>query len=185
MRILAFTSSLRAASTNKRLVAWAAEIANQNAVEVDLADFHDFDMPNYDGDLQEKGFPSGTLKFANRLQSADGLLIAVPEYNYSIPGNFKNALDWISRIKPQPLQGKSALLLSASIGAIGGIRGLWQTRIPLEGLGVYVSPHMYTLAHSHEAFDAHGQFKDPQNYARLEKMVKEYVQFAKALTHPH
>jgi NAD(P)H-dependent FMN reductase len=185
MKILAFTPSLRAASTNKRLVAWAAEIASQNGAQVDLADFHDFDMPNYDGDLQEKGFPSGALKFANRIQSADGLLIAAPEYNFSIAGNFKNAIDWVSRIKPQPLNGKSAFLMSASIGPIGGVRGLWQTRVPLEGLGVFVNPHMYTLAHSHEAFDEHGQFKDEQNYARLEKMVKEYLKAAKALAAAH
>lgn len=185
MKILAFTPALRSGSTNKRLVAWAAEVANQNGAQVDLADFHEFDMPNYDGDLQDKGFPSGALKFANRIQSVDGLLIATPEYNFSIAGNFKNAIDWVSRIKPQPLSGKSALLMSASIGAIGGIRGLWQTRIPLEGLGVYVSPHMYTLPHSHEAFDANGQFKDPANYERLEKMVKEYLKFGKAVAGMH
>ena len=185
MKILAFTSALRTASTNKRLVAWAAEIADQNGAEVDLADFHDFEMPSYNGDLQEKGFPSGALKFANRIQTADGLLIALPEYNFSMPGNFKNAIDWISRIKPQPLRGKSALLLSASIGAIGGIRGLWQSRIPLEGLGVFVYPDMYALPHSSEAFDEHGQFKDEKNLNRLEKMVKEYLKVASSLSVVH
>jgi len=182
MKLLAFTSSLRAASTNKRLVAWAAEIADQNGAEVDLADFHDFDMPPYDGDLQEKGFPSGALKLANRLQTADGLLLAIPEYNFSIPGNFKNAIDWVSRINLQLLRGKSALLLSASIGGAGGVRGLWQTRIPLEGLGVFVYPDMYTLGFSHNAFDANGQFIDEKNMARLEKMVKEYLKAASALS---
>jgi chromate reductase len=182
MKLLAFSPALRAASTNKKLVAWAAEVADQNGAEVDLADFHDFDMPSYDGDLQEKGFPSGALKFANRIQSVDGLLIASPEYNFSIAGNFKNAIDWVSRIKPQPLRGKSALLLSASIGAIGGIRGLWQTRIPLEGLGVFVYPDMYTLPHSGEAFDANGKFVNEENLKRLEKMVKEYLKVASSLS---
>jgi NAD(P)H-dependent FMN reductase len=185
MKLLAFTPALRTASTNKKLVAWAAEIADQNGAEVDLADFHDFEMPSYDGDLQEKGFPSGALKFANRIQSADGLLISIPEYNYSIPGNFKNAVDWVSRIKPQPFKGKSALLLSASIGAIGGIRGLWQSRIPLEGLGVFVYPDMYTLPHSHSAFDPFGKFVDEKNMTRLEKMVQEYLKVAASLSVVH
>ncbi|HXL73953.1 MAG TPA: NAD(P)H-dependent oxidoreductase, partial [bacterium] len=125
--------------------------------------------------------PEGALKFAARIQAADGLLISTPEYNFSIAGNFKNAIDWLSRIKPQPLRGKSALLLSASIGAVGGIRGLWQTRIPLEGLGVFVYPDMYTLPQSSEAFDAHGKFADGKNYVRLEKIVKEYLKVASAL----
>jgi NAD(P)H-dependent FMN reductase len=182
MKLLAFTPSLRAASTNKKLVAWAAVIAKQNGVEVDLADFHDFDMPPYDSDLQEKGFPSGTLRFANRIQSAGGFLIAIPEYNFSFPGNFKNAVDWVSRIKPQPLAGKSALLLSASISSVGGARGLWQTRIPLEALGVFVYHEMFGLPRSGEAFDANDKFIDTQNLDRLEKIVKEYLKFASSVS---
>ena len=185
MKLLAFTSSLRSGSTNKKLVTLAAEIAVRNGVEVDLADFHDFDTPSYDGDLQEKGFPPGTLKFANRVQSADGLLLSLPEYNFSMPGNFKNSIDWLSRIKPQPLRGKSALLLSASISAVGGIRGLWQSRVPLEGLGVFVYPDMYTLSHSEEAFDENGKLKDEKKYERLEKIVKEYLKIAPNLTVGH
>src|SRR5258708_3851141 len=136
MKLLAFTYAVRAASTNKKLVTLAAKLALQHGAEVDLADFHDFDAPSYDGDVQEKGFSTGVLKFANRIQTADGLLLSLPEYNFSLPGNFKNVIDWISRIKPHPLRGKSALLLSASISAVGGIRGLWQSRIPLEGKSV-------------------------------------------------
>jgi chromate reductase len=182
MKLLAFTSSVRTGSTNKKLLAWAAEIADQNGAEVDLVDFREFDMPPYDGDLQEKGFPSGALKFANRLQAADGLLLAIPEYNFSIPGNFKNAIDWVSRVNLQLLRGKSALLLSASISGAGGIRGLWQTRIPLEGLGVFVYPDMYTLGFAQNAFDPAGKFVDEKNFARLEKMVKEYLKVASSLS---
>lgn len=185
MKILAFTPALRKASTNRKLVAWAAELARKHGAEVDLADFHEFDVPSYDEDLKEKGFPPGTLKFAERIQAADGLLLSLPEYNFSIPGNFKNAIDWISRLRPQPLRGKSALLLAASIGAIGGIRGLWQSRIPLEGLGVYVYPDMYTLPHSGEAFGDDGNFRDEQQLQRLEKIVSEYLKVAPHLAVPH
>ena len=185
MNFLAFTSSLRKDSTNLKLVRLASEIARGQGVEVDLADFHDFDMPSYDQDLQEKGFPAGTLRFGERLQAADGLLLSLPEYNFSIAGNFKNAVDWVSRLKPMPLRGRSALLLSASVGAIGGIRGLWQSRIPLEGLGVFVYPDMFTLPHSHQAFDEGGRLKEASHQARLEKIVSEYLKVAAHLRVPH
>ena len=160
----------------------AAEIARRQGEEVDLADFRDFEMPSYDGDQEEKGlFPPGALKFAERIKAADGLLVSLPEYNFSIPGNFKNAIDWVSRIRPVPFQGKSALLMAASRGAVGGIRGLWQARIPLEGLGVHVYPGMYSLAHSWEAFDDGGAFKDAANQTRLEKIVTEYLRVARAI----
>lgn len=185
MKILAFTSALRKESTNLKLVKLAAEIAHEKGAEVDLADFHDFDMPPYDGDIQEKGFPQGTLKLAERIRVADGLILSLPEYNFSMPGNFKNAVDWVSRLKPMPLRGKSALLLAASIGAVGGIRGLWQARIPLEGLGVFVYPDMFTLPHSHEAFGEDGRLKDEKTRQRLEKMVLDYLKVAPYLSIPH
>lgn len=185
MKILAFTSALRKESTNLKLVAQAAEIARQKGAGMDLADFHDFDMPAYDGDIQEKGFPQGTLRLAERIQAVDALLLSLPEYNFSLPGNFKNAVDWLSRLKPMPLRGKSALLMAASSGAVGGIRGLWQARIPLEGLGVFVYPDMFTLPHSHEAFEGDGRLKDGKTRQRLEKIVSDYLKVASNLSVPH
>lgn len=123
MKLLAFTSSLRQGSFNLKLVRLAVEIARRHGAEVDLADFSDFDVPSYDGDLEEKGFPPGALKFAGCVKATDGLLISLPEYNFSMPGNFKNAVDWVSRMRPIPFQGKSALLLAASVGAVGGCPG--------------------------------------------------------------
>lgn len=185
MKILAFTSALRKESTNRKLVALAAGIAHNQGHEVDLADFHEFEVPSYDEDLKDKGMPEGALKMGERIKAADGMLISLPEYNFSIPGNFKNAVDWVSRIRPVPLRGKSALLIAASSGAVGGIRGLWQSRIPLEGLGVFVYPDMFTLPHSHEAFDEQGRFKDGQNQTRLEKIVTGYLKMAPGLSVPH
>jgi NAD(P)H-dependent FMN reductase len=74
-----------------------------------------------------------------------------------------------------PLRGRWAFLLSASNGAIGGIRGLWQLRIPLEGLGMHVHPDMYTLPHGPQAFDDAGGLKDPERLQRLEAMMGNYL----------
>lgn len=181
-RILAFAASLRRASLNRKLIGAAASIARAKGAEVDLAEFAEFDMPLYNADLQESsGFPSGAAEFKRRIDAADGLLIASPEYNYSLPGTLKNALDWISRQRPVPLRGKTALLLAASGGTIGGIRGLWQLRIPLEGCGVLVYPDMFPLATAGLAFGEDGGFKDRTTHERLERLITAYLEVARKL----
>lgn len=182
MRILAFAASLRKDSLNKRLVNLAAQIARAEGVEVDLADFREFDMPLYDGDLERtSGLPAGARELERRIRQADSLLIASPEYNYSIAGPLKNAIDWVSRARPMPWRGKSVYLLSASPSPMGGIRGLWQTRIPLEGCGALVFPEMFALPHADEAFDERGQLRDSGLEERLRREIVGFARLAEAL----
>ncbi len=182
MKLLAFAASLRRQSWNRKLIALAVAIVRQAGVEVDLAEFQEFDMPLYNRDLQDaSGFPPGARELDRRIAAADGLLIASPEYNYSLPGTLKNAIDWVSRVRPVPFRGKSAFLLSASNGQIGGVRGLWQLRIPLEGLGVLVYPDMYTLPWADKAFGPDGKLIEPERQARLASMVGGYLAVARKL----
>lgn len=182
MKVLAFAASLRQESLNRRLIRLAAELARHHGAEVDLAQFREFDMPLFDGDLNAQiGLPDGAKMLERRIRAADALLLAVPEYNYSIPGTLKNAIDWVSRARPMPFRGKSVYLMSASPGAIGGIRGLWQTRIPLEGCGALVFPDMFALSHAAEAFDAEGKLRDPAQAARLNREILGFVRLAQAL----
>lgn len=177
--LLAFAASLRTDSLNRRLLHAAVEIARQKGAQVDVADFHEFDMPLYDGDLQARaGIPAGAQELARRLQAADGLLLASPEYNFSIPGTLKNAIDWVSRIKPLPFKGKSALLLSTSTGLVGGNRGLWVLRVPLEMLGMHVYPDMYSLASGDKAMDPGGFPVDAAARLRLEAVIGGYLDTA-------
>lgn len=182
MRLLAFAASLRRDSMNRKLIRLACDLAREAGVEVDLADFHEFDMPLYDADLQSAGFPEGAKEFSRRIEAADGLVIASPEYNYSIPGTIKNAIDWVSRMKPMPLRGKHGLLLAASTSLVGGIRGLWALRVPLEGLGVVLLPDMFALAQGQEAFDERGKLKDGAVQERLAKTVSGYLAMARKLS---
>jgi chromate reductase, NAD(P)H dehydrogenase (quinone) len=182
VRLLAFAASLRHGSFNRKLVALAAEVAREAGVEVDLADFREFDVPLYDGDLREQGFPAGAEELARRVRAADGLMIASPEYNYSLPGTLKNAIDWVSRMRPVPLRGKHGFLLAASTGQVGGIRGLWQLRIPLEGLGVTLSPDMYTLPWAERMFDERGQLTEPPRMETLRKMLGGYLEMGRRLS---
>jgi chromate reductase, NAD(P)H dehydrogenase (quinone) len=183
VRLLAFAASLRRASWNRRLIAIAAAAAERVGAAIDAADFHEFDVPLFDGDvLAASGVPPGALELARRVAGADGVMIASPEYNFSLPGTIKNLIDWLSRIKPVPVRGKTAMLLSASNGQVGGIRGLWQLRIPLEGLGMIVSPDMYTLPWADKAFDDDGRLKEPERQARLEEMIASYVTLTRRLS---
>jgi chromate reductase len=98
-----------------------------------------------------------------------------------MPGVLKNALDWLSRVKPSPLRGKSCLLLSASNGAFGGIRGLGQLRIPLESLGVVVHPEIFALPWAEQAFGEDGRLADPDRQAQLERKLHAYLELARRL----
>lgn len=183
MRLLAFAASLRRESFNRKLIHLAVDIARGSKVEVDLAEFREFDMPLYDADLQNSaGFPPGAQELARRVQGSDGLMIAAPEYNYSIPGTLKNAIDWVSRMKPMPFRGKHGFLLAASPSLVGGIRGLWALRVPLEGLGVTLHPDMFALAQAPQALDEQGKLKDAEVVGRLTKMVQGYLEMGRKLS---
>jgi NAD(P)H-dependent FMN reductase len=182
MTILAFAASLRRTSLNRKLVAVAADMARSSGAQVDLAEFREFEMPIYDGDLDaSSGLPPGAAELKRRLEQADALMIAAPEYNYSIAGPLKNAIDWVSRARPMPWRGKSILLMSASPSSMGGIRGLWQTRIPLEGCGALVFPDMFALPHADQAFNSEGQLRDPALEERLRRDVVGFVRLAEAI----
>jgi chromate reductase len=183
MHLLAFAASSREQSLNRKLIGIAARMAAQAGADVDLVDFREFDMPLFDGDANDRdGLPPGAIALQQRLSQVDAVMIAAPEYNYSIAGTLKNAIDWVSRARPMPWRGKSIYLMSASPSAVGGIRGLWQTRIPLEGCGALVFPDMFALPAAHEAFDEPWErLRDEKASARLRREVLGFVRLAGAL----
>jgi chromate reductase, NAD(P)H dehydrogenase (quinone) len=181
MRILAFAASVRTGSLNRKLIRLAVELARNEGAEIDLAEFREFEMPLYDGDLEaSSSLPPGALELKQRVERAEALMISTPEYNYSLPGTLKNAIDWVSRARPIPWRGRSVYLMGASPSPAGAARGLWQTRIPLEGCGALVFPDMFVLALAHQAFDENGQLRDPNLAERLKKDVSGFVRLAEA-----
>jgi chromate reductase, NAD(P)H dehydrogenase (quinone) len=182
MKILAFAASLRGASLNKKLIALAAENARAHGAEVELADFADFNMPLYNQDVQDgTGIPEGCLDLCKRLEAADAFMIATPEYNFSYPGTLKNAIDWVSRVKPMPLKGHIGFLLSASPSMIGGLRCLWHLRQPIEGLGTLVMPFMYSLPQADKAIGEDGRFTDEKRRESLDAQVGQFVEHVRLL----
>lgn len=175
-RILAFAGSTRRGSYNKMLVKVAAAGARAAGAEVTLIDLRDLPMPLYDGDLEEtEGLPPNARKLKDIFLAHDGLLIASPEYNSSISGVLKNAIDWVSRpvVNEAPLacfDNKVAAIMSASPGALGGLRGLVTVRSMLSNIKVLVLPGQVAVSRAHEAFNPDGSLKDPRQQASVEKL---------------
>ena len=187
VRILAFAGSLRSGSLNKKLVRAAARFAEQAGAEVTLLDLRDLNIPIYDGDVEAStGIPEGAMQLKQMMANHDALLISSPEYNSSITGALKNAIDWASRQAPgeAPLQsfsGKVGAMLSASAGALGGLRSLLATRAILEHLGVLIIPEQFAVARANEAFDEAGNLEDPKQAAAVERVAKRLVATAAKL----
>jgi chromate reductase len=184
VRALIFAASLREGSINDRLATLAQRAAEEQGVVVDRARFREFDVPSYDQDVETgEGFPSGAEEFRRRLLEADAFIISSPEYNASMPGTLKNLIDWASRYRPQPFKGKHALLMSASPSMVGGNRGLWSLRVPLEHLGAHVYPDMFSLAQAHQAFDDAGRIADPKLQKWFEGTVECFLKMVEATKH--
>lgn len=181
LRVLVFGAALRADSANARLASLVARLISDTGATVDLATMRDFDMPLYDGDVETaEGLPPGALALRDRLEQSDAVVISSPEYNASLPGVLKNAIDWVSRVRPQPFKTKHAMLVSASPSLVGGNRGLWALRIPLEHLGTRVYPDMFSLADSYQAFAEDGTLADPGLQQRLAETVSGFLSLVEA-----
>jgi NAD(P)H-dependent FMN reductase len=100
-----------------------------------------------------------------------------------MPGLIKNSIDWVSRFSPQPFNEKHALLMSASPSMVGGNRGLWALRMPLEHLGSRVYPDMFSLAQAHQAFDGQGRLADGELMARFEQTIVGFMDLVEASKH--
>ncbi len=184
VRLLVFGASLSSQSLNVRLATLAAGVARQHGATVDHAEMQMFDCPSYDADVEQStGAPPGAEEFCRHLMACDWFVIAAPEYNASMPGVLKNAIDWASRVRPQPFHGKQGLLLSASPSMGGGNRGLWALRIPLEHLGARVYPDMFSLAQAHQAFAENGLIANTQLQSRFETTICEFLDVVEATKH--
>ncbi len=181
-KILAFAGSTRTGSFNKKLVKIAVAGARAAGAEVAYLDLRDLPMPLYDGDLEAKeGIPANAQKFKALMLAHEGLLISAPEYNSGISGVLKNTIDWASRSAPgeAPLAcftGKVAALMSASPGALGGLRGLVTIRYILSNIHVLVLPDQVAVPRAHEVFTPEGALKDPKQQASIGQLARNLTE---------
>jgi len=181
LRLLVFSASLRNDSLNTRLSKLAAAVIEKSGGKVDYANMSEFDCPSFNQDVESKGvFPDGATEFRKRILANNAFIISSPEYNGSMPGLLKNAIDWVSRVRPQPFNERHALLMSASPSMAGGNRGLWALRMPFEHLGARVYPDMFSLAMAHKAFTPDGKLADATLAKRFEDNLVAFMSLVEA-----
>ena len=180
LRVLVFAASFRKESVNAVLARMAARYASLHGAVVDMASMREFEVPSYDPEVEAQGgFPAGAIELNRRLGANDAFVIASPEYNGSMPGLLKNAIDWASRFRPQPFHERHGLLLSASPSMGGGKSGLWALRVPLEHLGARIFPDMFSLATAHKALSEE-VITDPRLQQRFEENLQAFLDLAEA-----
>jgi NAD(P)H-dependent FMN reductase len=187
VRILAFAGSTREGSFNKKLLSIAVAAAEARGAEVTRVDLKDLALPLYDGDLEaSEGLPRRAKEFKRMMIEHDALLVASPEYNSAVSGVLKNAIDWVSRPEPNEsslvaFNGKIAAIMSASPGALGGLRGLFALRQILTNINVLVLPDQIAIAKARDAFNEDGDLKDEKQQARVREIASKLVEFTQRL----
>ncbi len=168
-KLLGIAGALRKGSTNRKLIREAARLYGD-------ADFTeaDIDLPLYNGDDEEAhGIPPKAQKLIDQISAADAILISTPEYNKSIAGSLKNAIDWASRPKPDAMIGKPVAIMSAANGATGGIRAQFALRLTL----VAFQPRLLTapevmIPQSNKAFGEDGKLISEDSVKFLRKLME-------------
>lgn len=181
VRVVAIPGALRAAANNRKLLALAARDAEKHGAQVELLDLKTLALPVYDQDVEDAGLPEPVVRAKDAIHRAQGVIISTPEYNASLPGGLKNAIDWVSRPGhvPNPWRDKVVLMMSATGGWGGGRGVLPELRHTLSVLGAFVVPHGLMVPSADQAFDAQGELKDERTRAQLAKLVPLFVAWAR------
>jgi chromate reductase, NAD(P)H dehydrogenase (quinone) len=192
MQVLIFAGSTRRMSFNRQLAAAAAGLARDAGAEVSHIELADFDIPMYNADLEARGTPPDVIRLKQLMHANPAWIICSPEYNGSYPALLKNTLDWASSPVAghplwgdgtRPFRGKVAGLLSASPGALGGLRALSHLTPLLLNLGCWVTPRTYAVGGAREAFDTQGQLTGAQRVAGVQAVITQTLWAAQCL-HP-
>lgn len=181
VRILALAGSTRRESFNQKLLQVGVAAAREAGADVTVVNLRDDPLPLFDQDDEaERGMPPAAERLKQLFLAHNGLLIASPEYNSSISGVLKNALDWVSRSAPgEPMKaaflGKTAAIMAASPGGLGGLRGLVHLRDILGNIGVLVLPSEVAVPEAHKVFDANGSLTDERKRESVASLSRTLV----------
>jgi chromate reductase len=177
--ILAIAGSLRDGSVNRGALQAAI---GQASAGVTVREASIGDIPLFNEDTQAAGFPDAVIRLGQQIAEADAVLFVTPEYNYSIPGVLKNAIDWVSRLPGQPFAGKAAGIIGVSPGNLGTARAQYHLR----QIGVFLDLHFLNkpevmIGQSMAKFDAQGRLTDEDTKARIEVLVAALADWARRL----
>jgi chromate reductase len=179
MTILGISGSLRRDSHNTKLLRAAAELVGE---DVELVLWEGLKaVPPYDADDDTAGSPAAVADLRAAISGADGVLFATPEYNASIPGQLKNALDWVSRpLAANPLRNKPVAVVGASTGAFGAVWSQAELRKVLAAIGARVIDREVACRHADACFDETGRLTGDGVRAELADLVEELTEAVRA-----
>jgi chromate reductase len=177
--ILGISGSLRRGSYNSATLRAAQELAPQGS-KIDIFDLSDIPGFNQDHEAQP---PEKIVEFKQRIRSADAILFVTPEYNYSIPGVLKNAIDWASRpYGDSAWNGKPVAIMGASVGAFGTARSQYHLRQMFVFLNMYpVNQPEVMIASAHKSFDEQGKLTDEASRKLIQQLLQELIRWTKQL----
>lgn len=181
-KLLALAASHRPDSLNMRLLDLAVTQARSAGAHITLLDYQACDAPLYRGETNVASLPEGAELLSEQLRAHDGILLATPEYNWSIPGGLKNLIDWLSVDPRMPLTNKTALLMCASPSSRGGVTGLQHLRTCLEVLKLWVYPQMIAIGRAQQQLQStHLAIEADQQH--LTNCVDDFVRATGVLRH--
>ena len=179
LRFVVMVGSLRKGSFNAAIARALPLLAPEGVSIAPLGSVGDF--PLYNHDLQLQGFPAAVLAMADAIRAADGVIIVTPEYNHTIPGGLKNAIDWISRLPDQPFAAKPVALESASQGLWGGLRAqlaLRQMFVYLDGR-LLLKPEVIIPQVQTKVDPSTGELTDPATRGFIADQLKAFAAFVR------
>lgn len=190
MKLLVFAGSTRQQSFNRRLAAVAAQIGRDAGAAVSHIELADYDVPMYNADLEARGTPADVVRLKQLMYEHPAWIICSPEYNGSYTALLKNTIDWVSSpIKSDPgwtdgfksFRGKVVGMLSASNGALGGLRSQSHLAPLLLNAQCWLAPKAFALGRAGEAFDAEGGLKDEGHRNNVRAVVDQVLWAAQRL----
>ena len=187
LRISVISGSSRAGSYNLKLAMQLASMAETTDTEASLINLKDFEMPLYNGDLEDtEGLPGAAKLLKRQLRESTGLIITCPEYNGFMTPVLINAIDWCTRSEDASVDlsgfdGKTVFVASASPGPGGGSRAATHLKTLLSGVGCMVFPQSVTVPSAYNAFDDEGKLVDEALVKKAEQLVEKFVQFTNRL----
>lgn len=184
MKLLIFAGSTRLASFNRKLAHAAADLARAAGAEVTHLELADFDIPMYNADLEAQGTPADVMKLKQLMYEHPAWIICSPEYNGSYTALLKNTIDWVSSpVKADPawqdgfksFSGKVVGMLSASPGALGGLRSQSHLVPLLLNAHCWVAPQAFALGHAGDAFDANGELVNDAHRKNVQAVIDQVL----------
>jgi chromate reductase len=178
LNVISICGSLRKGSFNAIVQRALPSLAPEGLAVRPALSFAEF--PLYNADVQAaSGFPAAVNALADAIRAADGVIIVTPEYNFSIPGGLKNAIDWVSRLQNQPFVGKPIALQSASPGPLGGARVQYDLRRAMVFLDAFVlnKPEIFIGSCASKLDEKTGEIKDEATRNFIKQQLAAFANF--------